>query len=64
MGRDSDRRNRRRSLYDWTIHLNWTREQRISLFFQEVADRKRMIYKKPYHGPSPKYRPNDLLFDL
>ena len=52
-----------RSTFEWTINLNWTRAQRISLFFQEVADRKRQIYRRPYRGKSKRYKPIELLFD-
>ena len=64
MGRSSDRISRRStSTFEWDIKLNLTRIQRISMYFQEIADIKRLIYRRPYRGPSKVYKESDLLFD-
>ena len=59
-----------RSTFNWAaaiIHqinaCTWTRSQRISLCLSEIQDRKKMIRRKPYKGPSPRYKQRELLFD-
>ena len=59
-----------RSSFNWAaaiIHqinaCTWTRSQRISLCLSEIQDRKKMIYRKPDHGPSKQYKQRELLFN-
>lgn len=60
MGRDSERRarKRRRATFncrdDWD---RWTEDERIKLFFMEISAIKRILYRKPFKGKTTVYKP-------